>query len=222
MDMTNEKVPESLRIFLAIDLAEEVRAGIAAAQNLCRERLTGTGLKWTRPEQFHLTLRFLGQVEAKALTGLTAKVRPACAGLKPLELRGAKLGVFPERGRPRVLWVGVYDDGAHGLEQTFRVIAEATRGFGQQETEKAFTGHITLARGKDLDRVTAAKLRELVRGFSGGEFGSWRATDIQVMRSELSSQGATHSVLERVPLGGAQVDSGTVFGSTNSAELGSP
>jgi len=202
--VVDEIASESWRIFIAIEVPDNVRAAIIGVQENCIKRVGGKSMKWTRPDQFHLTIRFLGSLERTALIEMTIKLRQACAGLKPLDLRCADLGIFPERGRPRVVWVGVRDDdgddGGNGLERTFRAVATATSGFGQSEPEKNFTGHITLARCKEIDRVTATQVKELVRNFSKRDFGSWQAREVQVLRSELSPQGALHSVLERIPL----------------------
>jgi RNA 2',3'-cyclic 3'-phosphodiesterase len=199
--MGNKAASESPRVFICIELPETVRTAIARVQADCRKTLAGGTLKWTKPEQFHLTLRFLGNIERRAVDELIAKVQPACARLAPLELRCARLGTFPERGRPRVLWVGATDSN-NLLEQTFGAVVEATRGFGEEEAERDFTGHITLARCKHVNRAEWAQLREIVRRYAAAELGSWRATEIFAMRSELSSEGARHSVLERVALGG--------------------
>lgn len=200
--MANEDLPQSLRLFIAIELPEKIRAAITAAQTECIKRLPAPGLKWAPPEQFHLTLRFLGSLDSTQLPDLTTRLRKACGDLKPLDLKCAGFGLFPERGRPRVFWVGVHDDGGKDLDRTFRAVTEATAGFGQQEEpEKHFTGHITLARCKEIDRATTAKVRELVRDFSNREFGSWQATEVNIMRSELLPKGAIHSVLERIRLG---------------------
>jgi 2'-5' RNA ligase len=199
--MADETAAKRWRIFIAIEVPEKVREAIAGAQKECIERMSEKCMKWARAEQFHLTLRFLGGVDPAALVELTSRLRQACANLRPLDLRCAGVGIFPERGRPRVLWVGVHDDAGSGLSQTFRGVAEASDGFGQEEPEKRFTGHVTLARCKDIDRPTATQARELVRQFSEREFGSWQATEVQLMRSELSARGAVHAVLERIHLG---------------------
>jgi 2'-5' RNA ligase len=192
---------ERLRVFIALDAPESVRAALADAQAKCMERVPGAAVKWTRPEQFHLTLRFLGHIERTIVNELTARLRKAGAALRALDLNCAGLGLFPERGRPRVLWAGVNDATSSGLRRTFKGIADTTKGVGHEEAEKEFTGHITLARCKDVGRTEADRLKELVGQYSQHAFGSWRAVEILVMQSALSPKGAQYSVLERIPLG---------------------
>lgn len=205
MNPETESKPERLRVFVALEASESVRAALADTQAQCLSHLpVAAAIKWARPEQFHLTLRFLGSIERVVLPELNAKLRAACSALSPMDLRCAGLGLFPERGRPRVLWAGIDAGRANQLADTFQSIALATRGFGQEEKiEKSFTGHITLARFKEMSRSEAGRLRGLVQQFSGREFGRWRATEIQVVQSQLSPKGSQYSVLERVRLGRA-------------------
>jgi len=167
------------------------------------KHVSASAIKWTRPEQFHLTLRFLGSIERAVLSELSAKLRQTCAALCPLDLKCAGLGLFPERGRPRVLWAGITDAREQFLKRTFKAIAEATIGVGQQEEggDKHFSGHITLARCKEIGRTGADELRRRVRDFAQRQFGSWKATEVLVMQSQLSPKGARYSALEGIPLG---------------------
>src|SRR5881628_1816488 len=99
-----------LRLFVAIAVPEEIKARLAALQRKWRERLGRSSVSWTRPEDFHLTLRFLGDVSSNRLEELTSALAAAAAPQAPLTLTVAGLGCFPNSRRPRVLWAGIRDE----------------------------------------------------------------------------------------------------------------
>jgi 2'-5' RNA ligase len=115
-------------------------------------------------------------------------------------MRAEGVGFFPERGLPRVIWVGIKDQ-AGRLPELQRALQEATLGFSSEAPEKRFTGHVTLGRIKDIRRPEAETLAKAVAALAEPRFGRWTASTIELMRSELSPAGATHTALAVLPLG---------------------
>src|SRR5208337_1249069 len=100
------------RLFVSIPIPETIKATLQAAQQELREALTSSArkaIRWTSPAQFHLTLLFLGDFEAQRVPELTEALRNACREYPPLHLQAQRAGFFPERGSPRILWVGIQD-----------------------------------------------------------------------------------------------------------------
>jgi 2'-5' RNA ligase len=184
----------SLRLFVALTLPEEVRSRIDAAQLQLRRTLPADVVRWTKPEQFHLTLCFLGNVEAGRVEALTAALRLACAGFPPLDLKVARIGFFPRPAAPRVIWVGVSDQ-QNRLPLLHRAVQRATSNFTEEELEERFTGHITVGRIKGIRPNEAKALAEAARRTEPTVFGSWTATKVELIRSRLSPRGATHDTL---------------------------
>jgi RNA 2',3'-cyclic 3'-phosphodiesterase len=127
------------RLFIALDLPEDV---LDALDRLC-EGLPG--VRWSDPGQFHLTLRFLGEVEQ----GTFYEVGEALAGVShpPFELALKGLGQFPPRGAPHTLWAGV-DDPAGALPTLRRRIERTLAEVGLEPERRKFTPHVTLGRFK--------------------------------------------------------------------------
>jgi 2'-5' RNA ligase len=98
----------------------------------------------TPPENLHLTLAFLGQVDAALVESAEAAVRGAAEGRSPWRLRWTAAGAFPSASRPRVLWLGV--DGGETLLDVHAALAEAMAGGGFRVEDRAFRPHLTLAR----------------------------------------------------------------------------
>ena len=194
---------EQYRLFAAISLPAGIKEKIAATQLELRAGLAGASVTWTKREQLHLTLKFFGNIDVPLVTGLRAKLAAACDGFGPFILRAERLGVFPDARFPRVIWVGLTDDGGK-LANLQSSVESASRDFTSQEPEKKFTGHVTLGRIKHINRHDSKKLAELLVSMSDREFGEWTASELELMRSELTSDGARHTSIETFPLSRSQ------------------
>ncbi len=189
------------RLFVALQVPEPVKTEIERAQEELRRVLPQRGISWTRREQFHLTLRFLGNVETPRVPELIEQLRVACQPLPPMKLRAEHVGCFPDLKFPRVVWIGVQDEAGH-LFALQKAVAQAVAAFADNEAEGEFTGHITLARVKHIRRPEAAILAERARHMADSVFGEWVAGQIELMRSEVSPAGARHTCLTAAPLAG--------------------
>ena len=202
------------RLFVALSVPEEVEREVHKAQEELRRAIAQARVTWTRREQFHLTLRFLGNVAAERVGALVEAVRGACSGFAPLRLRAVGVGCFPDMRAPRVVWLGVRD-AQQALPQLQRAVQAASASFTSQEREERFSGHLTMGRIKGIGRVEAERLAGHARAMAERLFGEWTAEEVQIMRSELSPQGARHTVLATVPLEGdslQQLDVPTIKG----------
>ena len=191
--------PETYRVFIAISLPERVRDEIEKAQGELRRALPGESVRWTRRGQFHLTLKFLGNVDVQGLDALMTSVGRACEGFGALRLRAQRIGFFPGLRRPRVVWAWVHDE-PERLPLLQREVETATAGFTGEPAEKAFTGHITLGRCKTIKRAHAELLGKLATAMENRFFGEWTADRIEIIRSEPASGGSRYTTLGVVPL----------------------
>ena len=190
---------ESFRLFVAVTIPEEVKAKIEEAQAELRRVFPERSVRWTRRDQFHLTLRFLGEVDAPRVGALGDVLRAACQGFSALRLRAQGVGFFPDLRFPRVAWVRVIDQ-ADQLPRLQQAVEVSTREFMAEEQGEAFTGHVTLARIKRIRRPEAEALGKTAAGMAERRFGEWTAYKVELMRSELSPKGALHTSLAAIPL----------------------
>jgi 2'-5' RNA ligase len=197
--MPDADTPETFRLFVAIRVPEEVKATIEKTQAKLRWVLPNQSVRWTNPDQLHLTLKFLGSVEAQRVIALTEALRAACQGFAPLELSAAGMGCFPNLHRPRVVWVGV-TDAAEKLALVQRAIETATRDYTEKAANERFTGHITLGRIQNLRVQGTQDLIEVATDLATRSFGAWTAAKVELFRSQLSPQGARHTTLAAIPL----------------------
>lgn len=195
------EMPEQFRMFVSLPVDAAVKEEIRRLQNELRAQLPGDAVRWTRPDNIHLTLKFLGNVAVEQVDALASVLREACAGFEPLALRAENLGFFPPRGLPRVLWVSVRDE-RDQLAQLQRNVETGIRQKISGIEEERFTGHLTIGRVRNLRHTHARKLSDFARQFNGKVLGDWRAEKLELMRSELAPEGSGYSCLSEIPLSG--------------------
>lgn len=192
-----------LRLFVAISLPDSVKDEIEKSQRELREGLPGNFVRWTGREQFHLTLKFLGNVAESRVGELSAGLREACLDFSTLRLRAERIGFFPNLRFPRVVWVGVRDD-KDALLRLQNAIEAAVKEFTDERPDKKFSGHVTLGRIPRIKRPQAEALGKVAKGMSERFFGEWLAEKIELIRSELLSSGSQYTTLAAVPLSGKE------------------
>jgi RNA 2',3'-cyclic 3'-phosphodiesterase len=194
--------PPFLRLFVALPVPEAIRREIARARDQLRREVPPGIIRWTQPEQYHLTLKFLGDVPAGQVEALQQTVQAVAAPVPPLTLTAHGLGCFPSLHSPRVLWAGAQETTGQ-LATLARQLAEATQPFAPTEKPETFTAHITLGRFKPgRFPLHPEKFRDRFQRLADKPFGGWTADAIEIVRSELTAAGAQHEVFARCPLCG--------------------
>ena len=182
-----------------MSLPEHVKDEIERAQEELRGALPEDCVRWTKRVQFHLTLKFLGDVEPRCVDPLTHALRLACEGFSVLPLRAESIGVFPSLRRPRLIWVGV-DDARARLPLLQHTVETAAAGFTSEGREGTFTGHVTVGRCRMIRRPQIDLLAELVKVREHRQFGEWTADRVEVVRSEPGPGGSRYTTLSAIPL----------------------
>ena len=184
-----------MRLFVALNLPPEVRERLAAVQD--RLRRAQADVSWVRAENIHGTLKFLGETEEKRLE----RIRPALAevskGSAPFLMEVSGIGSFGGR-IPRVVWVGV-EDGAEPLTRLAQQIEAALGRVGFAKERRGFTAHLTLGRIRSPRNMQ--ELLTTLKEFHAEEFGTFTATQFELMQSELRPSGSVYTILDRFPLG---------------------
>jgi len=184
----------ALRTFLSIVPPPEIRE----AMRLLQEELkcSQADVRWERPAQFHATLRFLGDVASERMPELLARMREAGAGHAPFNATFHRLGAFPSTQFPRVIWIGC--DGADGaLLELKEHLDELLLRLGFPLEERPFHPHATLGRvrsGRRREHLTPMLEKCIF------EPRNARVDRIFVMKSQLTPEGAEHSVIEAIQL----------------------
>ncbi len=154
-----------------------------------------SGLSWVKPENLHLTIRFLGDLGDSGVRRVCDSVESSAAPVVAPVARLGGLGAFPNIARPRVLWVGLAE-GADEVTALARTVNEALNRKGFDPPDKPVRPHLTLARVRD-----GAKGLERLREVALPQPPSASALDrICVMKSELHPSGARYTPLQEIHL----------------------
>ena len=189
-----------MRLFLAVEISDTVRAAAAEAADALRHRID-VDARWISPGNLHITLWFFGEVADAQVRALTSALDTPLP-VAPFEIELGGLGAFPPKGPPRVLWLGVRS-GHDRLAALHRELAARLSVLGFEPERRGFSAHLTLARVREL-RPTAggnsALRRALTEAPAAG--GHSPVTHVTLFRSRLSPKGASYEAVLRVPLQG--------------------
>ncbi len=184
---------EKWRVFIAIEIPKEIRQRIAQHIASLRDEAPDVRASWNREENVHLTLTFLGDVSINRLEVLSQAAKHAGQQFSsfPVSIEGC--GAFPDRGSPRVLWIGV-EDPTGALNRLYDSLEDNCARAGFAREKRTFNPHLTIARLRQPQG--ARRLAELhqQRGFAKAAFV---ASDLSLIRSELSSKGSRYTTLAR-------------------------
>jgi len=182
-----------VRTFIALDLGKPIRDRLVSLQeNFAR---AGAQVKWVEPENMHLTLLFLGEVDQRDLLPICRTVATAAQERPAFSLTVAGVGAFPNLRRPRILWVGVGQGvqevcGLHDALETPLLELGCYR-----REERKYTPHVTLGRTKT--EAASPALEGTLRKYQAWEAGETHIAEVLVMGSELTRDGPTYTVLGR-------------------------
>lgn len=181
---------ETIRAFIAIELSDQIKETIRNFQEQLKP--LGCDVSWVKPENAHLTLKFLGDVKAKMVPSVTEALTNLCRDLRPFDTALTQPGVFPDLRHPRVVWVGL-DDSDGNLTRLAGSLETALGNIGFKKEKRSFQAHITVGRiksGKNIQRLSESLERyPLPAGITQN------MRSICLYKSLLTSGGPIYSIL---------------------------
>jgi len=194
-----------MRIFIGIDLDEEIRGKIARFL----EGVSGFApeARWVRPESLHVTLKFIGEQKPEQVEAITPRLREIESSRVEIEVSGH--GFFPTAKSPRVFWIGIHS--GPQLAQLARDIDSAVAELGIAREDRPFSPHLTLARAGqssgdpkwrkgDGTNTRFAVLQKRLATIGSLDFGKMAADKFILYQSQLSSAGSKYTKLEFFPM----------------------
>jgi len=192
--------PEQIRSFIAIELPEEAKKGLARLRKGL-ERDEHKFVKWVDPGGIHLTLKFLGNIPSKRVAEITEAIEEAAQGVSPFHLEISGTGVFPNLRQVRVFWVGIGGE-LDKLSRLQQNIDSALAALGFAKEERPFVPHLTLARIREgASSSERRSFGELVGSIIFEDKYPVEVEAIRLMRSQLMPAGAIYTCLSLVGLG---------------------
>ncbi len=186
-----------MRLFVALQIPDSIRKEYAKLIDDFRRFDAKASLKkpkWVRPENLHVTLKFIGHTDPAKLDsirGALAKVRSP----QEVHLHFRNIGFFPNAKRPRVIWGGM--ESSENLAPLARAVDQQIASLGFPAEEREFTPHLTLAR---LDPPgIAQELRAAIEKHAVHDFGELQTSEFHLIESELKPTGAEYTTLQSFP-----------------------
>jgi 2'-5' RNA ligase len=179
------------RLFIAIPLPEEIRRGLQNLQDKIKESYSDV-FRILKPENLHLTLHFLGNIDVIKIPALQDNIGSVISGHRRFKLGIKGIGAFPSFRKPKILWAGAASPGTE-LVSLHRNLMPALTPLGIEIDERPFRGHITLAYGRK--NIPFSRLREGGKALRNSGWTvdlNFPAETVILYQSELSSNGARH------------------------------
>lgn len=185
---------EVIRTFICIDLPSNLKSRL---ENLTVElqKSSKSKIGWVKPNNMHLTLRFLGDIAKEQISIVQGCVERSCEGISSFTVTASELGVFPNLRHPRVFWVGIKDFTAYLLPLQKKLEQELVKA-GFDKADKAFSPHLTIG------RVREGNPQEVITKLGQIKFTPENilVKELIVMQSELKTGGSVYTKLAIVPL----------------------
>ena len=192
---TGDGRDDPIRTFICIEMPEGVKERIAALQRELKQ--IDAQVSWVKPDNIHLTLKFLGPVAPSRIPIVHQAIERAASSCNPFEIEVAGTGCFPSPRSPRVLWVGLSQIPIQ-LQQLHQSMEDELAGAGFARESKRFSPHLTIGRVRSPRGAPEVAERLIASGFQGQTFS---ATEVIVMRSDLNPSGSVYTPQALIPFG---------------------
>ncbi len=183
-----------MRTFIAIELPQELTSQIDQLQTVLRK--TSADVSWVKPQNVHITLKFLGEVREEKIEEVYQATEQSVKELRKFQVNLQGLGGFPNMKRPRVIWIGV-EKGKEVLAQVYPKVEEEFFRIGFAKENRDFTPHLTIGRVKSPKNLERLAVEINQTKFQTEEF---EIKDVVVMKSTLLPTGAVYTPLKKVLL----------------------
>lgn len=189
-----------MRTFIAIELPKEIKDFLRHLQEQLKR--SQADVKWVEPQNIHLTLKFLGEVDDRKLDEVKQILEDTTRDKNPFSIRLSSLGAFPKIDSPRVIWIGI-DKGNSQTQEIAKELEEKIAKVGIPKEDRPFSSHITIGRTRStLNRQKLVENLKTSAGQSvdtGGEL-EFIVTKITLFQSTLTPKGPIYAVLKEANL----------------------
>jgi 2'-5' RNA ligase len=183
-----------VRLFVALQIPDSIRKDYAALIDDLRRldaKASPKKPKWVRPENLHVTLKFIGHIDPAKLDSIRNALTRAHSPQK-VRLHFRNIGFFPNANRPRVVWGGM--DASENLAPLAHAVDQQIVTLGFLAEERAFTPHLTLAR-LDPPRISP-ELQTAIEKHAARDFGELHTSEFHLIESKLKPTGAEYTTLQ--------------------------
>ncbi len=184
-----------VRSFVAIEISQNIKRNLGKIIS----KLSGTNaeVKWVRPANMHITLKFLGSIDECDVPEICNMLKDAAVDVEPFDLEIGGLGAFPDIKKPKVVFVNIVDQ-SKALLTLYERVEERLADFGIKRESRRFTPHLTIGRVRPQKNLKT--LIDLIDNNKKVFAGGLLVESIDLMMSELLPEGPEHSKLGTIDL----------------------
>ena len=193
--MTTASEQSYVRAFIAVEINDAIRAGLADVQSTLKE--ANAHVSWVLPQNIHCTLVFFGDIFLSVLDSVADALSQAVKGVKPFEIEIAGLGYFGSAHSPRIIWSGIAG-AVTPLVKLQNGLVTAILAAGLKPDLKPFSPHLTIGRVRS-NRNAAGLVRAMEKN-KNKSFGKLAVQRIVLMQSRLMAEGPEYTILKAVIL----------------------
>lgn len=187
MSRTDSEKKDAVRTFICIEISNSISERIGNLQT--KLKAIDAQVSWTKPSNIHLTLKFLGAVQAARIQNVVGAVQRAVLGINKFEIEISGAGCFPSSRNPRVLWIGLSEVPA-ALRQLHSNLEDELDREGFAREKRKFSPHLTIGRLRGPKNATHLAEILIESGFTAERF---TASEVIVMRSDLKPTGSIYT-----------------------------
>jgi len=185
-----------MRVFIAIKISDTILRGVRPILQKLRD--VGAHVKWVKPENMHLTLKFLGDIDPTIVPQVADCAREAVGSVQPFEIDICGIGTFPQGRPPRVVWLGT-DDPSGSLSLISDRLDKLLVKVGVPSDNRAFRPHLTL--GRIRSRRKTDELVNCIDSLSATRLGTQCVDEIILFESQLTRTGPVYTRVSTQQLG---------------------
>lgn len=187
-----------MRTFIAIELPKEIKDALASLQG--QLMTSGADVKWVKPENIHLTLKFLGERDEKKLEKIAAVLEEVAKNKNVFQAEVSSIGAFPRIDSPRVIWIGI-EKGDSETKEIAEELEEKIAKIGIPKEDRPFSSHITIGRTRSSlnQEKLITGLRKLENKIEKQTM-HFSVTKITLFKSTLTPKGPVYEALKETSL----------------------
>jgi len=187
-----------MRAFIAIELPKEIKNTLSQLQD--RLETSKADVKWVEPQNIHLTLKFLGEIDEKKLEKITQASEEIAKSTAAFHVHIWSIGAFPRINFPRIIWVGI-DKGEQEIKDLAQQLEVKISETGIPKEGRPFSSHITIGRARsNLNRQDLVQnLSNLINELKEGA-PEFLVSKIIIFKSTLTSKGPIYEAVKEVSL----------------------
>ncbi|MCX5781474.1 MAG: RNA 2',3'-cyclic phosphodiesterase [Elusimicrobia bacterium] len=182
-----------MRLFIAVNIPEEIKEKLSVLTKRLKYKISD--VRWIAKDNFHLTLKFLGEVREEKVDKINSAISDIAQNVQPFKVLFSELGAFPDLKYPRIIWVGV-KEGSTELKGIAEKIENSLLPFGFEKEKRPFSCHLTVG------RVKSFKTKNISFEKIDTDFGSFVLERIDLMQSFLEKSGPGYKCLKSFSFGG--------------------